>query len=272
MNISYKIAGTCIILISYCISYMWFQKSSIEAPAQVTPKFTCIINDLTTGAIIHKEGDCDTQETPCSTFKIALSLMGFDAGILKNKHEPEWPYKNEYNAPLEVWRQSHTPQTWVQHSCVWYSRVITSMLGMEKFRHYVDAFDYGNHDISGNPGKHDELTHSWLCSSLKISPRQQIAFIKKLLLKKLPVSIYANEQTLKLLYVSDLADGSKLYGKMGGGMFESSKSVGWFVGWATKEQKTLVIACLVRSNDANELVNGQIAKEHILKLLQDSHD
>lgn len=241
----------------------------INRATAMNPEYSCIISDLASDKELYIEDDCNTQEAPCSTFKIALSLMGFDAGILKNEHEPEWPYKNEYAAPLEIWRQSHRPQTWMQHSCVWYSRVITSMLGMEKFRHYVDAFDYGNKDISGNHGKHDELTHSWLCSSLKISPRQQIAFIKKLLLKQLPVSNYANEQTQKLLFLDNLADGSKLYGKMGGGMFDcSTKSFGWFVGWFTKEKRTSVFACLVESNDSNEVVNGKVAKEHALKLLR----
>ena len=32
--------------------------------------------------LIHVEGDCDKRYPPCSTFKIAISLMGFDAGIL----------------------------------------------------------------------------------------------------------------------------------------------------------------------------------------------
>jgi len=149
-----------------------------NAHQEVSIESACIISNLATDAIVHTEGDCDVQETPCSTFKIALSLMGFDAGILKSEHEPEWPYSETYNAPLEIWQRPHTPQTWMQHSCVWYSRKLTSMLGMEKFKQYVHDFDYGNHDVSGTPKENDGLTKSWLCSSLKISPRQQVAFIR----------------------------------------------------------------------------------------------
>lgn len=237
--------------------------------AEATTGYACIISDLATDKIIHIEGDCDTQETPCSTFKIALSLMGIDAGILKSDRMPEWPYDASYNAPLEVWRQPHTPQTWMQHSCVWYSRKLTAMLGMEKFKKYVHDFDYGNHDVTGTPGKNDGLTASWLCSSLKISPRQQIVFIRKLLRSQLPVSTYAHQQTEKLLQLEDLAGGWKLYGKAGGGIFDSlDKSLGWLVGWVTKEKQTLVFACLVRSNDPKHQVNGATAKEMALKQLQ----
>jgi beta-lactamase class D len=226
-----------------------------------------LIIDANSDTIIKIVGDCQVQETPCSTFKIALSLMGFDAGILKNEQEPEFLYKDEYNAPIEVWKQSQTPQTWITHSCVWYSRIITSMLGIEKFQRYVNYFNYGNQDISGTSGKNDGLGRSWLCSSLKISPIEQTAFIKKLLQKKLSVSEHAYQQTQKLLHVGNLQDGWELYGKAGAGMFdESDNSIGWFVGWITNEKthKTFIFACLVSSNNKNIVVNGNIAKLRII--------
>jgi beta-lactamase class D len=34
--------------------------------------------------IIRQEGDCTKRYAPQSTFKIALSLIGFDSGILQN--------------------------------------------------------------------------------------------------------------------------------------------------------------------------------------------
>ena len=43
--------------------------------------------------IIHQEGDCDQRYAPCSTFKIALSLIGYDLGILVDEMNPSWPFK-----------------------------------------------------------------------------------------------------------------------------------------------------------------------------------
>ena len=35
--------------------------------------------------LIYVEGECDKRYSPCSIFKIAISLMGFDAGILADE-------------------------------------------------------------------------------------------------------------------------------------------------------------------------------------------
>lgn len=37
---------------------------------------------------IYREGDCDKRYSPSSTFKIALSLIGFDSGILIDETNP----------------------------------------------------------------------------------------------------------------------------------------------------------------------------------------
>lgn len=52
--------------------------------------------------VIKQEGDCQTRYTPQSIFKIALSLMGYDAGILENESQPEWPFKEGYDPVINV--------------------------------------------------------------------------------------------------------------------------------------------------------------------------
>jgi beta-lactamase class D len=46
--------------------------------------------------VIKTTGDYDVQSPLCSAFKVALSLMGFDAGILTDKDSPRWPFKQEH--------------------------------------------------------------------------------------------------------------------------------------------------------------------------------
>jgi len=260
-----------------------FFKSDIDQDKDKEQAY--IIYDFKKEQIIKENGNIKTQESPCSTFKIALSLMGFDSEILKNENEPEWQYKDEYNAEFDFWRCAQTPKSWIKKSCIWYSQVLTSILGSEKFQNYVNSFCYGNNDVSGNPGKNDGLSRSWLCSSLKISPTEQIEFLKKLLKKTLPVSEYAYKQTQNLLYVSNLTDDWKLYGKTGGGIYPAHQpvrsslgvdenyvsSVGWFIGWIINKQtnKTLIFAYLIKSNNDKIVVNGNLAKESILKILNE---
>ncbi len=116
----------------------------------------------------------------CINLKIPLALMGFDSGIFKIPSDPTWKYKPEYDATMKIHQQDLNPKTWMQLSAVWYSQILTEKLGMEKFQAYVNEFNYGNKDLS------DRLTTAWWIkdSSLKISPQQQIIFIKNFLDKK----------------------------------------------------------------------------------------
>ena len=46
--------------------------------------------------IIAENGNCNKRYPPCSTFKIAISLMGFDAKILIDETHPTWDFKLDY--------------------------------------------------------------------------------------------------------------------------------------------------------------------------------
>ncbi|HHL0267868.1 TPA: class D beta-lactamase [Legionella pneumophila] len=202
---------------------------------------TCFLVQENQTVLKHEGKDCNKRFAPESTFKIALSLMGFDSGILKDTLNPEWPYKKEYELYLNVWKYPHNPRTWIRDSCVWYSQVLTQQLGMTRFKNYVDAFHYGNQDISGDKGQNNGLTHSWLSSSLANSPSEQIQFLQKIVNKKLSVNPKAFTMTKDILYIQELAGGWKLYGKTGNGrQLTKDKSQklslqhGWFIGWIEK--------------------------------------
>ncbi len=186
--------------------------------------------------IIKSEGQCELAYTPQSTFKITLSLMGFEAGILINETSPSFPFKPEYSHNINVCKGDHNPKTWMRDSCVWFSQVLTKKLGMEKFQKYVNDFNYGNKNTTGG------LTHSWLSSSLKITPAEQIQFIQNMIDNKLPISPKAIEMTKKILFIQELSGGWNLYGKTGNGRYKGELQQGWFVGWIEKGDRKLVFA------------------------------
>lgn len=209
---------------------------------------TClVVADAASGATIKREGDCGVRRAPMSTFKVALALMGFDAGILTGPLTPRLDYKPEYDAP--DWARKPTdPTIWLRDSIVWYSQQLTKKLGMERFQHYADAFDYGNRDVSGAPGKHDGLMRAWLATSLQISPDEQVRFLRKLVLRQLPVSAHAYDMTERSVAVFE-TDGWTVHGKTGGGWAQDetgailrNRPLGWFVGWAEKDGRTIVFA------------------------------
>jgi beta-lactamase class D len=199
--------------------------------------------------MIQIDGDCAKRYAPCSTFKIALSLIGFDSGILVDETHPLWPFKKGYVDFRDAWKQDQTPNSWMKESCVWYSQVLTKQLGMEKFQDYVTKFAYGNHDLSGDRGKNNGLTNAWLSSSLEISSLEQVAFLEKLLNFKLPVSKHAHSMTKNILFVEELKNGWQLYGKTGmGSLLNANRTKnpdlyhGWFIGWIEKGDSRIIFA------------------------------
>ena len=225
-----------------------------------------IVTDL--HQTVFQEGPVSKQHPPCSTFKIALSLMGFDAHILTNETTPKWEFQPGYPDFIDAWKLPQTPTTWMKNSCVWYSQSITTQLGHKKFTTYLNKFDYGNQNTSGDPGKHNGLTQCWLSSSLKISPQEQALFLKKLIQNRLPVSPHAHEMTRRLLYLETLPTGWALYGKTGSGSQlnpdgtkNPDKQLGWFIGWLQKDTRTLIVAYYLEDTDKQPTWAGKRAKE-----------
>ena len=117
---------------------------------------------------------------------------------------------------------------------------------MRASKTYVDAFDYGNRDLSGDPGKNNGLTRAWLGSSLKISPEQQVAFLLKAYRGELPVSAAAHENLFATAPWFDGADGWRVQAKTGTALPPemNGRQLGWFVGWLHKADHSFVFARL----------------------------
>jgi beta-lactamase class D len=200
--------------------------------------------------------------------------MGYDAGILKDETHPEWQFKEGYDLFVNVCKGPHNPRTWMRDSCLWYSQVLTQKLGMNKFKEYVEAFNYGNQDISGDKDKNNGLTHAWVSSSLKISPEEQIAFLQKIIDNKLPVNKKFREMTKKIMFIQELPGGWKLYGKTGNGQqlsIDESRKLdlqhGWFVGWIEKDGQHIIFAShLVDDKKQDTFASFRARNEALIKL------
>ncbi|MBM6595024.1 class D beta-lactamase [Microvirga pudoricolor] len=232
-----------------------FLAASFLAASPALAQTCTILSDAETGRILVQQGPCDTRNSPASTFKVPLAVMGFDFGILQNSQVPAWPYRAEYRAWNDAWKRAIDPQAWLRDSVVWYSQELTRRLGMERFQRYVDAFGYGNRDLSGDPGRNNGLTHAWLGSSLTISPLEEVAFMRRLVRDELPVSKDAQAKTRAAMPEFSTSDGWRVRGKTGsgfgrgsGGKPDRTKPFGWFVGWAEKEGRTVVFARLIKSD------------------------
>jgi beta-lactamase class D len=208
-----------------------------------------LVVEAGSGRIHHRSGPCERRFSPASTFKIPLAVMGFEAGILIDAHTPRW--EPEPGDPINFEREKAPidPTAWEALSVVWYSQHLTRRLGIDRFRGFVEAFDYGNRDVSGNPGKNDGLTRAWLSSSLTISPDEQVGFVRRLVDDRLPVSAAAQAAARSILPSFTTAGGWSVHGKTGSGRLpgrdhrpDPNHPTGWFVGWADKGDRRVIFA------------------------------
>jgi beta-lactamase class D len=261
---------TCLLFATYTVAGLACLFAGADSARADRVECTLLV-DQASGENLLRDGACDRRVTPMSTFKVPLALMGFDAGILTGPHAPLWQYRDEFQAPKRA-RKAVDPTLWETESILWYSRELTRKLGMPAFRTYVTAFRYGNADVSGHAGA-DPLTHSWLGSSLVISPDEQAAFIRRILSGEVPVSAKARSMTLSIMPV--YASGEwKVYGKTGSGWirdvsgrFDRSRPVGWFVGWAEQDGRTVVFARLSVDDKPSKVALGPALRDAFLKTL-----
>lgn len=230
-----------------------------------------VMADAASGEILHEAGDCRTRVTPASTFKIPLAIMGYEDGILNGTDEPVLEIEvGEPDWGGAAWKQPTDPQHWMKYSVVWYSQRITRAMGYDRFAAQAKAFGYGNADVSGDPGKDNALMRSWISSSLKISPVEQVGFLRRFLTGGLPVSTAAVEQAMAIVETSKVS-GWTVHGKTGSafprkadGSFDRARGWGWFVGWVTNGERTYTFARLDQDERRERVSGGLRARENFL--------
>jgi beta-lactamase class D len=240
-------------------------------PAQAKPVCTILL-EARSAQVLTASGECDSRVTPASTFKMALSLMGFDAGILESPERPRFDFLDGYlDWGGENWRVTTDPHRWMKYSVVWYSRKITQSLGHERLSRYAAGMGYGNADFAGDYGQSNGLERAWMTSSLSISPREQAVFVSRLIGYDLPVSANAIDQTKNIVAFDDTPHGWRVHGKTGtayprmdSGSFDYAKGWGWFVGWATREGQTITFAHLLQDEARHTVSPGLRAKAALL--------
>jgi beta-lactamase class D len=207
------------------------------------------------------ETRCARREPPCSTFKVALSLMAFDQGILKDETTTfRWDGVDRGNPN---WNRDTSAADWIKNSVVWYSQRLTPQLGPKTIKDYLARFDYGNQDISGG------LTKFWLGSSLKISADEQLQFWERFWRGELPVSRHATDTTKKITFLETSPSGLTLSGKTGSHISENDE-LGWFVGHleGTKGEYIVIVNFTGPKSSAKEYP-GLIAKGICTDILKD---
>ena len=252
--------------------FLAFSLFLIASASLAGPSCT-LVADAESGAVIHQSGPCDERNSPASTFKVALAVAGYQSGILLDAHTPQWPYRSKYKSWDAEWKKRPTdPASWLKDSVVWYSRLLVQHMGHARLQAAVDGYDYGNRDISGTPDFHEVLPEPvWVDNSLQISPVEQVAFLRKIVNRQLPlVSAQTYDKVNEAMPVFETG-GWKVLGKTGTGFqpgpTKARKQYGWFVGWAAKGKRSIVFARLDKDDSRRDDIAGIRVRDEFLAAL-----
>lgn len=179
------------------------------------------------------------RRSPASTFKIFNSLVALDAGAVADEHEVvEWDGVERW---VPSWNQNQSLATAFQRSALWAYQELARRTGRDTLQAWLDREAFGNATLS------DSLDWSWLDGSLRISPDEQIAFLRRLRAGKTGFSDRA-ERIVKDIMIADTTGGAVLRGKTGWSLREG-ENLGWWVGWLERGEATYFFATTVESDD-----------------------
>lgn len=183
---------------------------------------------------------CQHRFPPMSTFKIPFVAMGFDSGYFKTVDQKIiWDGKDRGR---KASNRNQTPKSFIANSIIWVSRKIINFLGKQSVQNYIDKIDYGNKLVTG------DFNNFWLSKgSIKVSAIEQIQFLSKLWLEKLPFSKTAIDLTKQATFDRQIGT-LKIFGKTGTGciddwcMTSAGRQLGWYVGVAEAGDKSYAFA------------------------------
>ena len=200
----------------------------------LTPEFQSILDSAeVTGSIVLYDLREDTfysndferanqGKLPASTFKIANSIIGLETGVIESDTIIfKWDGQERGNSK---WEQDLILRDAFRFSCVPCYQKVAREIGSERMNEYVNKLDYGAMQVDSS-----NIDMFWLEGNSRITPMQQIDFLKRLYLSELPISD-RTEQILSRTMLIEETEGYRLSGKTGLSNTDHGYN-GWFVGF-----------------------------------------
>jgi beta-lactamase class D len=188
--------------------------------------------------------------SPASTFKIPNSLIALETGVARG---PDFPLSWDPNvAPpqpwwRDSWKRDQTLRTAFRESVVWYYQELARRIGPERMLTYVQRFGYGNEDLSGG------IDQFWLRGGLRISPNEQVDFLRRFHRGELGVSPRSTQIVKDVMLVEQTPE-YKLSGKSGTTMVDGyeDRELAWFVGYVERENQVHFYALNMEGDSVGE--------------------
>jgi beta-lactamase class D OXA-209 len=215
---------------------------------------TMLILDPGNGRTFGYNTACwDSGYLPASTFKIPNSLIGLETGVIDTGYIFNW---DGTKRRLPQWEQDLTLRDAFRVSCVPCFQEVARKVGPGRMKSYLEKMGYPGMDV--HP---ENIDLFWLEGKSRITPRQQVEFIRRLYEEKLPLK-RSVMQSVKSIMIIETAPGYSISGKTGWAT-RNGNNYGWFVGWLETNGKVFFVATLVEPNDQEKTDDFAAARKTV---------
>ncbi|AFZ37397.1 Beta-lactamase [Stanieria cyanosphaera PCC 7437] len=187
----------------------------------------------------HNPRRNNTAFLPASTYKIPNSLIALETGAIKDDVAVlTWDgiEKGLNGSPLKEWNQDLNIRLAYKYSAVWFYQVLARKIGHQRMQDFVNQIQYGNQNI----GAEEYIDNFWLDGELRITPQQQIAFLRRLYQNDLPFS----QKTIDLVKDIMIAEQTPDYilRAKTGWATSVTPNIGWYVGYLEQNDQVYFFA------------------------------
>jgi beta-lactamase class D len=148
---------------------------------------------------------CMKGHLPASTFKIANSIIALETGVVEND-STLFKWDGQKRA-INNWEQDLILKDAFHFSCVPCYQEVARNIGTERMIEYLDKLGYGDMKVDSS-----NIDYFWLEGKSQIFQFQQVDFLKRFYLSKLPIS-GRTEKIMKRMMVIEENENYKLTGK-----------------------------------------------------------
>lgn len=204
-----------------------------------------------------------TAVLPASTYKIPNSLIALETGVIKDDVAVlTWDgiERGFNNSPMAQWNQDLNLRLAFKYSAVWFYQVLARRIGYQRMQDYINKIEYGNQNI----GQLEDIDLFWLSGKLKITPKQQITFLRRLYQNDLPFS----QNTMNLVKDIAIAEQTPNYilRAKTGWATSVTPNLGWYVGYIEQQDNVYFFATNL---DMNAQTDPKVRLEVTRRCLQD---
>lgn len=227
-----------------------FQDAGIEG--------TFVVYDISEGRFIgHNARRAKVRFIPASTFKIANSLIGLQAGALSSVDEI-LPYGGKPQ-PIKAWQKDMSIADAIKISNVPIFQELARRIGLGTMQEMITTLGYGNHDIG------DVVDQFWLDGPLKISALEQVNFIERLISGTLPI-LPEHQKAVREILLLEQTEEYSLYVKSGW-TTTPDPDTGWWVGWIERDGKNYAFALNIDTHNMDDVALREKLSRASLKIL-----